>query len=91
MSKSAATALVHALASTTERRKPVRLSGKQVEWLEDTRPYFNLYRDRTAAALIRKGVIKVTEQDYSGSGRAGYEITPIGREALVSLQHPREP
>jgi hypothetical protein len=62
--------------------RAIKLSEKQVEWLRDPRPYFSLYTDRTAMALIRKGAIEVTEQDYSGSGRAGYKITDAGTTAL---------
>ena len=67
--------------------KPLKmdLSPKQIEWLRDTRPYFSLYRDRTAAALIRRGFIEVTEQDFTGSGRVGYKITATGQAALDLL------
>lgn len=62
---------------------PPRLSEAQVRWLSDPRPYFNHYRDRTGRALIAKGVIVVTEQDFSGSGKVGYDVTPVGRAALA--------
>ena len=72
--------------SMHEMIKPLKmdLSPKQIEWLRDTRPYFSLYRDRTAAALIR-GFIEVTEQDFTGSGRVGYKITATGYTALDLL------
>lgn len=62
----------------------VKLTEAQKRWLDDPRPYFNQYRDRTARALIDKGIIKITEQDFSGSGKCGYEITLAGRALLAS-------
>jgi hypothetical protein len=56
----------------------VRLTAAQVRWLNDPRPYFDEYRDRTARALIDKGIIEITERDLGGS-KAGYKLTPAGR------------
>lgn len=57
-----------------------RLTEAQRAWLKDPRPYFHQYKDRTAAALIRKGFIEITEQ---WGPKAGYRITPAGRAALA--------
>lgn len=59
----------------------VRLTDAQKRWLADPRPYFRRHTDRTGIALINKGVIVVTEYEYS-SDKCGYELTEIGRAAL---------
>lgn len=63
----------------------MKLTKAQIRWLNDTRPYSNPYRDRTFRALIDKGVVKVADHDFSGSGKCGYIVTPKGQAALDAV------
>lgn len=67
----------------------MKLSDAQIRWLDDPRPYFNIHTSRTGRALVRHGIIKITEENYS-NGKCGYEITDAGRTALAPRPQERK-
>lgn len=64
----------------------VRLTNTQKRWLADPRPYFRRHKDRTGIALIKNGVIVVTEYDY-GSDKCGYALTELGNALMKVSPH----
>lgn len=62
----------------------MRLSQAQLAWLADPRPYSHPDRDRTFRALIKRGVVKIDEENWDkyNTGKAAYIITDLGKSLI---------